>query len=49
MKQQQTEVAVPIPVTESRAAVLKRARLFARKARLNPALLDRYKKPEPKA
>ncbi len=28
----------------SPAAVLKKAALFARKAKLNPALLDRYKK-----
>ena len=28
---------------ESRAAVLKRSKLFARKAKLNPALLDKYK------
>lgn len=33
---------------ESRAAVLKRARLFARRAKFNPALLDRYKKAEAK-
>ena len=30
---------------ESRAAVLKRAKLFARKAKLNPELLRRYQKP----
>ena len=30
---------------ESRAAVLKRAKLFARKAKLNPELLKRYQKP----
>ena len=31
---------------ESRAAVLKRAKLFARKAKLNPALPDKYKPAE---
>ena len=32
----------------SRAAVLKRAKLFARRAKLNPELLKRYQKPAKK-
>ncbi len=42
---QQTGISSTDPMKPSPAATRKAAKLFARKAKLNPALLDRYKKP----